>query len=116
VIGRVSSCATCGALALKLQSLCHSCAVRRQHVVVSSLVAFFRGGHMDDAKKSPDCGDSSCLYAKERKGMRTNGGCRCDMCPVCGGYIRPQARHLAHHSWCTQPEWIPEHHRLDSTR
>lgn len=24
-----------------------------------------------------DCGDNSCVYALERKGMRTNGGCRC---------------------------------------
>jgi len=26
-----------------------------------------------------DCGDSSCLCAAEKKGMRTNGGCRCDI-------------------------------------
>lgn len=24
-----------------------------------------------------DCGDSSCRYAVNRGGMRTNGGCRC---------------------------------------
>lgn len=24
-----------------------------------------------------DCGDNSCLYAPKKKGMRTNGGCRC---------------------------------------
>lgn len=24
-----------------------------------------------------DCGDSSCLFAKNKGGMRTNGGCRC---------------------------------------
>lgn len=24
-----------------------------------------------------DCGDNSCRYTKEKKGMRTNGGCRC---------------------------------------
>jgi hypothetical protein len=24
-----------------------------------------------------DCGDNSCHFVKERKGMRTNGGCRC---------------------------------------
>ena len=24
-----------------------------------------------------DCGDSSCLFAEARTGMRTNGGCRC---------------------------------------
>ena len=24
-----------------------------------------------------DCGDSSCAFARERGGMRTNGGCRC---------------------------------------
>jgi len=26
-----------------------------------------------------DCGDSACVFAAERKGMRTNGGCRCDL-------------------------------------
>jgi hypothetical protein len=24
-----------------------------------------------------DCGDNSCLWAQNKKGMRTNGGCRC---------------------------------------
>lgn len=24
-----------------------------------------------------DCGDNSCLFAKSKTGMRTNGGCRC---------------------------------------
>lgn len=24
-----------------------------------------------------DCGDSACLFATKREGMRTNGGCRC---------------------------------------
>lgn len=24
-----------------------------------------------------DCGDSSCLFSKQKGGMRTNGGCRC---------------------------------------
>lgn len=24
-----------------------------------------------------DCGDNSCIYAKDKGGMRTNGGCRC---------------------------------------
>lgn len=27
--------------------------------------------------KPLDCGDNSCLFALERTGMRTNGGCRC---------------------------------------
>ena len=31
---------------------------------------------MKDFKK-PDCGDSSCLFAEKKTGMRTNGGCRC---------------------------------------
>jgi hypothetical protein len=26
---------------------------------------------------TPDCGDNSCQFALEKKGMRTNGGCRC---------------------------------------
>ena len=25
----------------------------------------------------PDCGDHSCKFATTKKGMRTNGGCRC---------------------------------------
>jgi uncharacterized protein Smg (DUF494 family) len=24
-----------------------------------------------------DCGDNSCMFAKDKTGMRTNGGCRC---------------------------------------
>lgn len=24
-----------------------------------------------------DCGDHSCMFAKSKTGMRTNGGCRC---------------------------------------
>jgi septal ring factor EnvC (AmiA/AmiB activator) len=24
-----------------------------------------------------DCGDNSCIFATDKKGMRTNGGCRC---------------------------------------
>ena len=24
-----------------------------------------------------DCGDNSCHFAKDKSGMRTNGGCRC---------------------------------------
>lgn len=24
-----------------------------------------------------DCGDHSCLFAKDKSGQRTNGGCRC---------------------------------------
>ena len=24
-----------------------------------------------------DCGDNSCMFAKHKGGMRTNGGCRC---------------------------------------
>lgn len=26
-----------------------------------------------------DCGDNSCMFAEKRGGMRTNGGCRCDL-------------------------------------
>jgi hypothetical protein len=26
-----------------------------------------------------DCGDQSCMYACQKTGMRTNGGCRCDL-------------------------------------
>lgn len=64
----------------------------------------------------PDCGDSSCLYAPlPRTGMRTNGGCRCDDCPECGAKIRRAVILLGvvgpHRQWCSQPDWIPEHHR-----
>jgi predicted DNA-binding transcriptional regulator AlpA len=30
-----------------------------------------------------DCGATSCRFARERTGQRTNGGCRCP-CPWCG--------------------------------
>lgn len=26
-----------------------------------------------------DCGDNSCLFAREKSGARTNGGCQCDL-------------------------------------
>ena len=26
-----------------------------------------------------DCGDNSCLCVEHKRGMRTNGGCRCDI-------------------------------------
>lgn len=57
----------------------------------------------------PDCGDNSCLYAKNKGGMRTNGGCRCDQCPDCGVPIRPNAPHRKHRAWCPQPNWVPDH-------
>lgn len=44
---------------------------------------------------SLDCGDSGCRYASDRSGMRTNGGCRCDLCPFCDKYLRH-----GHRSWC----------------
>ena len=28
--------------------------------------------------KRLDCGDQSCLFAKDKSGQRTNGGCRCE--------------------------------------
>jgi hypothetical protein len=62
----------------------------------------------------PDCGDNSCLYRDRTKpsGMRTNGGCTCDECPACGLAIRPALPHRRkHRAWCSQPGWIPEHHR-----
>lgn len=63
--------------------------------------------------KRPDCGDSSCLYATNRGGMRTNGGCKCDACPSCDAYIRSKKlEHVARHrSWCPKQGWIPLHHR-----
>lgn len=47
------------------------------------------------------CGDNSCRYVRP-KGMATNGGCRCDRCPGCGGIIRPPR---THYGWCPTPEW-----------
>lgn len=58
----------------------------------------------------PDCGSNSCLYATNKGGMRTNGGCRCDRCPVCGRYVWPK-RQVNHYDWCTQKDWMPEHYR-----
>lgn len=57
----------------------------------------------------PDCGDSSCMYAKKKTGMRTNGGCQCDECPKCGGHVRA-GRPKTHYKWCPQPEWKPAHY------
>ena len=31
-----------------------------------------------------DCGDNSCLFAEHKGGMRTNGGCRCDLAAAVG--------------------------------
>lgn len=31
----------------------------------------------EGARRSKDCGDSSCMFATSKSGMRTNGGCRC---------------------------------------
>jgi hypothetical protein len=57
----------------------------------------------------PDCGDNSCRYAERPlRGMRTNAGCRCDNCPVCGGTVRP-IRPVTHYAWCPQPDWAPAH-------
>jgi hypothetical protein len=60
----------------------------------------------------PDCGDNSCMYRDRTRpsGMRTNGGCRCDECHECGASVRPGFPGK-HRRWCSQPEWIPEHHR-----
>lgn len=65
--------------------------------------------------KLPDCGDNSCSYAVKRTGMRTNGGCRCDNCPECGGYIKP-GRWQQHRDWCTQRYWIPDHYKPEFFR
>ena len=64
---------------------------------------------------TPDCGDNSCLYAVNRGGMRTNGGCRCDSCEACGRSIRP-TRPVGHHAWCPTPEWVPAHHAGEHRR
>lgn len=66
--------------------------------------------------KMPDCGDNSCRYRdrSQPSGMRTNGGCRCDECPVCGRHVRPGGP-VGHYHWCTQQDWLPEHHRKQLT-
>lgn len=61
---------------------------------------------------TPDCGDNSCLYAVNRGGMRTNGGCRCDCCEACGVPIRSGRQHR---TWCSTPEWVPAHHIGESS-
>lgn len=67
---------------------------------------------MEELRKYSDCGDNSCRYAKNKGGMRTNGGCRCDECEKCGGFIR-QGSPGKHKTWCSQPEWKPEHYGKD---
>lgn len=32
---------------------------------------------IEDRSQKLDCGDNSCLFAENKTGMRTNGGCRC---------------------------------------
>lgn len=32
---------------------------------------------IEAAREHVDCGDSSCRFALTKRGMRTNGGCRC---------------------------------------
>jgi len=57
----------------------------------------------------PDCGDNGCRYAKKKIGVRTNGGCTCDRCVVCGKSIWPNVPYAKHRDWCTTPDWVPEH-------
>jgi hypothetical protein len=57
----------------------------------------------------PDCGDSSCRYkGRGPGGMRTNGGCTCDRCPLCSVMVRPK-RPVTHHDECPMKNWIPKH-------
>lgn len=53
----------------------------------------------NEERPNLDCGDSGCKYASPRTGMRTNGGCRCDQCPLCEQHIR-----FGHRAWCQFPE------------
>lgn len=52
-----------------------------------------------------DCGDSGCTTVpkSQRTGMRTNGGCRCWVCPDCDRGSRLVERHA---EWC--PRRKPE--------
>lgn len=66
---------------------------------------------------SPDCGSTICIYVKDKKGMRTNGPCRCDSCPKCNGVVRPAkvgniAAHLKHGPNCPQKDWLPSYHMV----
>ena len=45
-------------------------------VVVGDVMIDAKDG-FDEAAADFDCGDNSCRYAKDKGGMRTNGGCRC---------------------------------------
>lgn len=48
-------------------------------------------------KPERDCGSSVCRYAKRPlRGMRNNGGCRCDECRHCGCL----GRTVPHYQWC----------------
>jgi hypothetical protein len=38
-----------------------------------------------------DCGDSSCVFAARKTGMRTNGGCRC-----LKDEVKPELRRILH--------------------
>ena len=60
----------------------------------------------------PDCGSNSCKYAVDRRDgmMRTNSGCGCDNCETCGVPIRSGRKHR---EWCSTPDWVPAHHRLE---
>ena len=65
----------------------------------------------------PDCGSNSCKYATTRAGMRTNsdqGLCiGCDNCETCGVPIRSGRKHR---EWCSTPDWVPAHHRLEEEK
>ena len=46
-----------------------------------------------------DCGDNSCSFAEKRGGMRTNGGCRCDLTEAVNRALEPAS---------PQGEWTKE--------
>jgi hypothetical protein len=54
----------------------------------------FLQGLKDEVKKvlepfdKMDCGDNSCVFATNKTGMRTNGGCRCHDRPNFGSPVR----------------------------
>jgi hypothetical protein len=51
------------------------------------------------------CYDSGCPYSP-KGGMRTNGGCKCDMCPMCGAGFHRARPGAKHKDWCTDKEWV----------
>lgn len=67
----------------ELDAMCAADTQRAQYLQSSyaprSMNVELRWFDRADVHRAADCGDSACRYAPSpRRGMRTNGGCRCD--------------------------------------